>query len=208
MKPVILLDFDRTLFDTDSFWADFSICLAEASGLKSSVIFKDYENYVSDKDKLRFIDYDNLILRHSINHKFVLELMKKRMSNKHYLFADVLPTLKLLELNDKQIEVAILTFGQYKFQKMKISLCKELKNTTTYVTLLPKNEFIQYYLSGRTGYLVDDKAGQNLPAGWVEVHLNRQVPLDSANRIKSRLFEISNLAQISEIAKLELLKQA
>lgn len=199
MKPIVLLDFDRTLFDTDSFWTDFSICLAEASGLKSSVIFKEYENYVSEKGKFRFIDYDNLILRYNINHKLVLKLMNKRMSNKQYLFADALLALKLLDNEKKRIEIAILTFGQYKFQRMKISFCKELNYITSYVTLLPKNEFIQYYLSKRTGYLVDDKIGQNLPEGWTEVHINRKIALDSLNRINDKLIEISNLEQISEI---------
>jgi hypothetical protein len=201
MKPLLLLDFDRTLFHTDRFWADFSRCLCEFTGIDSSQIFLEYEEYVSSKDKLRYIDYDNLIRRNNINHQDIVKKYKHKLSSNDYMYEDAKRLIYDHQHLSESLDFGILTFGQELFQSFKISLCKELEHTKAYITLLPKSEFISLYLPGIKGILIDDKIGQNLPRNWTEVNINRKSQSNKPRKISREIYEINDLRQAIDMAK-------
>jgi hypothetical protein len=199
MKPVIFLDFDRTLFDTDLFWIDFAECLAVVIGISPAQILNAYTDYVTTTNLTSYIFYEDYIKQHNINHKLVQESVDKMLKNKQYLFEDAIELLDGSNNLQRECEVAVLTYGQELFQNLKISLCKELKNLTSYITLLPKTEFIDYYMPNRFGLLVDDKLGQNLPNGWVEVHIDRNSHNSKARLFNKDIYEIYDLGQLAEV---------
>jgi len=208
MKPVILLDFDRTLFDTDLFWIDFAECLAVVIGISPSQILKAYTDYVTATGITSYIFYEDYIKQHNINHKLVQETVNKMLKNKQYLFEDAIKLLNSSDNLQREYEVAVLTYGQELFQNLKISLCKELKSLTSYITLLPKAQFIDYYISNRVGLLVDDKLGQNLPNGWVEVHIDRNSQKSEVTMINKDILEIYDLGQLSNILSTKFSKKS
>lgn len=91
----------------------------------------------------------------------------------------------------------MLSFGQQRFLNLKIVLCPELDKLTYYITLLAKSGFIKYYMPVERGLLVDNRLGQGLSKGWVEVHIDRNSQNSKARIIKRDLYEISSLGQLS-----------
>lgn len=201
MKPVILLDFDRTLFDTDAFWQDFAGCLAEVTGLRQSAIANNYEDYCRGQgnDKLRYVDLDGFISEYGISFENIVSQVDKDFNLQDYLFADAAIAYGLFESHQDNFDFAVLSFGQEKFQNLKISRCNLPKDIPVYITQQAKTDFINYYLSDRHGALIDDKLGQDLPRKWTEVHINRSNKLTGPAKIGKNLYQISNLAQVPEL---------
>lgn len=200
MKPLLLLDFDRTLFDTDSFWQDFAKCLSEVSGLSSQEIFNQYQGYAHAYKKsdnvLRYVGYDNFIDKYQINHQEIIDLVNKNIRGDRYIYADANELLLTLLNNSSKLDFAILSYGQERFQSLKISSCDSLKGVISYITHIPKADFIRHYLADRQGYLIDDKIGQNLATGWTEVNINRSLKLKSAHKLGGCLYQISDFYQL------------
>jgi hypothetical protein len=54
-------------------------------------------------------------------------------------------------------------------------------------------------MRARRGVLVDDKPGQQLPAGFTEIHLDRSKPAEDAAGAQGDTVTVSDLAQASAI---------
>lgn len=112
----IYIDFDGTLFDTDSFYEDFlNVCFKyridkEKVDLTKKILFT--ESYLFNMDKL--IDY--LIKEYNLSLEFKNEV-SDLFSNK-YVFSDVISSLEVLK---NKYELIILTYGEYNYQKKKIN---------------------------------------------------------------------------------------
>ena len=130
----IYIDFDGTLFDTDSFYKDFlNICLSygiekEEVELAKTELFT--ENNLFNMDII--VDY--LIKKYNLSSKFNLDVYN--LFSAKYVYDDVIQFLE--KLKDKY-ELIILTYGEYHYQTTKIN-ASNLKSYFTDIIITDKNK--------------------------------------------------------------------
>lgn len=112
----IFIDFDRTLYDTDSFLSDLQkVCF---------VYGIDKELFLDEVNKIYkglFNCYkllDNIYLRKEFNKELYNEFRKVLSNGSKYIFNDVISSLKILKKNNYKI--ILITYGDESFQKEKI----------------------------------------------------------------------------------------
>lgn len=166
----LLLDLDRTLFDTDLFvgtvWSwlgkTYGVDVQAASAGRSS-----YYHYVDD-----MYDYD--FFRHitdlGIDKQDVIKYARHELKTS-FIFPDVEPFLEFTSDLDR----AILTFGNEPYQSFKLSFCPQLLDLSVNMTLEHKSAYIQAHWPGSPTVLIDDKllAG-TLPDTTRFIQLNRE----------------------------------
>ncbi len=119
MKDKIYLDFDRTLFDTDTFIIDLFKVLNKKIDLS---LFQKY--YEEEKNK-GFNPYHILKIietKEKINTKDLIKDLDVFMNNlDKYIYPDTIPFLKKIK---KKYEINLFTYGDSSFQKMKVTHTK------------------------------------------------------------------------------------
>lgn len=205
MKPLLLLDFDSTLFKTTDFWDDFAVVFARVSGEPESKYVNHYFDMTSGEGRLRGINYDKLLSDAHIAEKSVRRAAKKQMVHKSYIFDDAQALIDKLPLVRQTYDVAILTFGQPPFQNLKIEHTPEITGIPVYITQELKTEYIQQHFFDRSyGVLVDDKFGQQLPAGWLELHIDRTAKqYQSPRRLGDNIVRITSLDDVIDCIDLQ-----
>lgn len=193
MKPLILLDFDRTLFRTDDYWQDFAMALAKSTGKPENYYANDYYVSLEGEGRLQMIDYGKILALTGAKHQQIKRNLAEIAGKKQLLFADALGMLRNIQ---NSYDVAIVTFGENRYQSLKISLVPEIAGIPTYIIQMLKNEFIVNNFAGRQGMLVDDKFGQDLPPGWTEVYLDRQANCQNPVTISDAVYKISTLDDV------------
>jgi hypothetical protein len=192
MKPLVLLDLDRTLFDTDTFYHDFNEWILKGDSLNN------YITCVDGNDLYRYTDFEQILLNTNFTPDIVYKTIKSKSKSKNYLFNDATKFLINMHEHKANYDFAILSFGQERFQKIKIKLCPLLLAIDPIIKLAPKKITISNYFNNRTGLLIDDKKGQGLPRGWLEVHIDRTNYLKSPES-KNNCIEISSLEQLETL---------
>jgi hypothetical protein len=175
MKPVLFVDLDRTLFDSDAFFAHIEKLLKT----KCHVSDGDYDKVrhllaVPKEDKLlRFTDFDAILHDLHVSKDIFQQLVIEETHPDAFILPDALEFINWLH-TQKNFEVRILSFGQYYFQMLKILVSPLLNEFPEHIIFTRKNEFIATELTKRTGVLVDDKPNQELPSGWLEIYIDRK----------------------------------
>ena len=170
MKPLLLLDFDTTLFKTNEFWNDFAVVFAKVSGKPEDTYVNHYADFTSGVGQSRKIDYDSLLAHAHIAAEPVRQATKDQLGQKSYIFDDARILIKELPHIQKSYDVAVLTFGQVAFQNLKIEHAPEIASIPIHITQQLKNNYIkQNFMDRPGGVLVDDKPDQELPSGWIEI---------------------------------------
>jgi hypothetical protein len=175
VKPLLLLDLDNTLLKMSDFWGDFAIALARAIDKPDITFLDDYDAFTFGEGKLRITDYDRMLSNMNVTDQAVRAHLTQISENKSYLFDDAIGLLGQLVVIQEKYEVMILTFGQESFQQLKLDYSPELTGLPAHIIQDTKAKYIRQTFVDRTGVLVDDKAGQELPAGWTELHIDRTV---------------------------------
>ena len=164
-KPLLLMDFDRTLFDTDAFFdALWRLVADEYGGIDA-----DHEKarkgsfltYVGDLYDYAFHRHAADVLGDRYEEAALDALVKQRLSGK-FLFDDATP--EVIGTIDR-----IVTFGNEPYQRLKLSLCPEIEGIRTHIVHVPKGGFIAELFDVPT-ILVDDKPIQseiNPPARFI-----------------------------------------
>lgn len=195
MKPLILLDFDRTLFKTEDYWQDFALALARASGQPDGYFMSAYDSFLQGEGRLQMVNYDQILAVTGVSEQHIADELARIAAGKSYLYND---GLRLLEDLQKipEYEVEIVTFGDDRYQSLKIGLVPEIQNLPINIIQSLKNRFIEAKYVGRRGMLVDDKPEQNLPTGWAEITLNKQANRQNPVNISDGIYEISTLDDV------------
>lgn len=202
MKYKLLLDFDRTLFDTHNFWIDLGALLSERYNLPSNWLKDKYPKYVLSRHDQQMVSFELLLNQSGIPGEelasSITKMIKKKKSN--YLFSDAVEILEELDNFAHDYEVEILTFGDKQFQNLKAGPVELIKQIPIKIISEPKAMYIKREFSGYRGALIDDKPDQQLPLGWIEINLLRSSrPRAVIYEKTNNIYVVSNLLQASQL---------
>lgn len=196
IKPYLLLDLDRTLFKTDEYWQDFAKALARSLGVPDGTYSGGYDEFLVGEGRLQMVDYSKILAATGAKHDIIRKNLTEICAKNQYLYDDAQRLLSNLGTLQQVYEVQIITFGENDYQNLKLSLLPELKNIPKHIIQELKTDYISTHFNGGVGMLVDDKYGQDLPAGWAEIHLKRQQKYEKPATLESSVYEITSLDDV------------
>lgn len=168
-KPLLLVDFDRTLFDTGAFVDALWSAIAVLYGVdKDGEIARAKQFYTYQGD---WYDYDFFSHIGSIptvpNDSVVLQnAVHKQLVGWDFLYPDASTLIDSID--------AIVTFGNEPYQRFKLSFCPQLGHIPTHIIQTGKGTFIREQFGLRPAVLVDDKRLEHeLPESVQFIHLDR-----------------------------------
>lgn len=168
-KPLLLVDFDRTLFDTGAFVEALWSAISELYGvnkaheLTRAKQFYEYQGQWYDYDFYRHL---STIPEIPQNTSVFEAAIRTRLSGDDFLFPDASGLIDAID--------AIVTFGNEPYQRFKLSFCPQLHRVPTYIIQTGKGDFIRQRFGERPAVLVDDKRLETeLPPSVQFIHLNR-----------------------------------
>jgi hypothetical protein len=194
MKPLLLIDLDRTIFDTNSFF-EFVI---EAFTSEFAVSKQEVDKHlhllaVGATNHLRHTDFAQLLTELHINSERFYAYIAQATSPNQFILADAVPFLEWAHRQD-EFELGILSFGQPEIQTLKIEISPLVSSLHRMIIMTRKNDYIVDAFADRQGILVDDKPDQNLPVGWVEIHIDRKAnTYKTPVQISERIWQITKL---------------
>lgn len=193
MKKLLLLDFDRTLFDSDAFINKLWQIISTKYKLDFTDMLAEMPKFYHAVGELRYYDFA-LHLQEATGQSVEESIggIRPEMAKTQYQYSDVEPTLHQLS---QEFEIRILSFGQPWFQNLKMSFTHIASDLPRDIILSAKNEFIADHFAGRQGALVDDKRNSELPKGFTEIWLNR----DSKESEPDSIITINSLKQLPEV---------
>lgn len=166
-KPLLLLDLDRTLLDTDRFTDLVARQVFTLTGTRHNPRHYHNGDGCNYEAFTAAMETPPCLFEQAVRRAAKTSLLT-------LLYPDVWPLLSRPgRVADTSIDIAILTFGNTQYQKLKISSLPPLTPLPAHITQEPKRDYIARNFPNRAGWLVDDKPNQNLPDGWGEIHLDR-----------------------------------
>lgn len=197
-RPLFLVDFDLTLFNTTR----FSEALFSSFASVCSLQVGDVEKSAND----HYIDpilggYD--IELHAMSLGICPEkawLLLDEILKTNFLYQDSALFLENLTANDDP--VTILSFGERRFQTQKI--LQSLKHLSVnirdsldvQIVQERKTRYIQRSYPGKQGMLIDDIPNQGLPNGMLEVQIARGTTFSSPVWYSDKEVRVSSLEMI------------
>lgn len=154
-RPLVLVDLDRTLFDTSTFFDEIWRLAHDIYGVDATAQKARAEEFFDWYDAgydYRFFDHLAAAAGATFS-KTALEDAARREFSDRFLYPDV--TDEVIGLID-----AIVTFGGWEYQTFKLSLCPQLAHIAHHISLTSKAEYIARTFSG-PALLVDDKQLEN-----------------------------------------------
>jgi hypothetical protein len=164
----IVLDFDRTLFDTKTFADWFFEEVAQRSGTTAKSIQDEAEaTYFMYQGTLWYYDmFAQLESIFGADSGLQLEAIKqKALKTKNFLFDDFRRNFDALQHRGT---ITILTYGKENAQQFKLSLCPELRDIPVIIVMSPKGPHIEKHFDSKTRCVfVDDKDVHGELPSWV-----------------------------------------
>lgn len=206
---VTLVDFDWTLFDTTEFIVDLVEDISAVSGVDVGTVRTDLDHHHVDP-VLGGYDLDAHARQYDLDPDMMWRRVDGLVRDKDYLYADSEEFIQ--ELRGAGADPSILSFGEPRFQSTKIvpNLARlagvaqaeqDKGRGLAFETVFePKTLHIARRYPGRHGFLVDDKPGQNLSGGFVEVHFDVMSGLKSPKETETG-FVVASLAQAAQVIK-------
>ncbi len=197
----VFLDFDRTLFDLDSFvaWTD-EVLSAKFNLLPGTFSQSSLQHLTPAQDNLYF--YEHLKHFQSVTGKswsFISGELEKelRQLNGDFCFPEVHKTLH--GLFKKPYDVRVLTFGYGDYQRFKLHTCSVIRrlHIPTHVVDEPKRLFLDRHFAVGPGVLVDDHHPLHLPPTWQHIWLDRSVTANKPQSLADGSILIKDLKQLS-----------
>lgn len=197
MKPLIILDLDKTIFNTELFWQD---TVGSLNNITKQIYQPDdlankYSSYY--KDGSHYLDFNKLLIDNNTKVDMVIKNIISFNYKKDYILPDARFLLRFLD--DNKYDVQILTIGDTLHQKLKYLFCPELNKYKLNIISYAKHKFINNNYSNDFGVLIDDKPNQMLRENWHEVYINRQ---PNAN---NNLINVNNTSEIDNLRKVPII---
>lgn len=199
---IVYVDFDKTLYDTPRFGQDLKRLIADAAHISVEKVTADIRRFIADLN-LGGYDYERHMRSYGLDAGTMWAALEELVAA-DYLYEDSPAFVQ--SLCDEGYKPHILSFGEERFQSIKVtSVLKHLVGKTPHeigfdVIMRKKREHIIARHPGMRGVLIDDKPDQNLPAGFVEITLDRSLQLESA-RQNGATYVAANLQQAAEIIR-------
>jgi hypothetical protein len=178
-KPILFVDFDRTLFDTNAFTAqlwqsvnrryDVDIELAKAES-------KAYFTYLGNLYDYDFFGHMRRIT--GLSDAAIEAAVREDLAHQQFLYED---SDAVFAWHRAGHDVRILTYGNEPYQRLKLGFTPAILESLPVVIIRErKADYLASAHADQLGWLVDDKPDQQLPAGFAEINLNRTAELPVA----------------------------
>ena len=190
-EPALLLDLDRTLFDTDRYTNALLQAIAPQLGMTAATLTAEVptEYVVSPLGGGSYYDMTRHLSRHGLAFSDIEQCAMGLPDD--FLFPDAIRLLRALSASSRDAQV--LTHGEQKTQELKLVVCQPLGSLAAHVTLTPKGVFIAEHWPETKGMIIDDKDIADLPEGWMGVRINRAANAGVQELTGSSSFQISSL---------------
>jgi hypothetical protein len=193
-KPLLFVDFDRTLIETDRLIAASWKAIEHLYKVDVTAVLATLEDHYVHVGDLRYYNFDQHI--ESTLHQpadDVSAAIYPILQKENFVYDDA---EEIFNWQNKY-EVRILTFGASWYQRFKLGLAPQFKDIPADIMLRPKGEFIAEHCRGRTGWLVDDKYNGGMPPGFTEIHLVRSSSF--TKEMKGDIITINSLRSLKEL---------
>ncbi len=173
----IVLDFDRTLFDTKAFneWLAEEIAVRSGKS-RAEVLAQAEETFYIYNGDLYYYDIPAQLaaIFGDEAEKQLAAIKKKALTHQSFIFSDVQRLLGKLQERGK---LTILTYGNEAAQRFKLSLCPQLADIPVVIVQTPKGSHLATNFNSRERCVfVDDKDQHGDLPEWVEFyHLRRDL---------------------------------
>ena len=169
-KPLLLVDFDRTLSDTSAFidflWRSLAE-LYQVDGVAEQARSKEFYTYSGEWYDYDFFTHLAAISSVPEDVDTVMAAIRSRAEPDRFLYPDAQQLIPDID--------AIVTFGNEPYQRFKLSFCPALSELQTHIIQSSKAEFISRQYGARPTVLVDDKHLENeLPASVQFICIDRK----------------------------------
>lgn len=168
---LLLIDFDRTLFDSGRFIAAWWSWLGQRYGLSAEQELSridDFYSYVGDWRNYDFMSHlASLQLPTTVEQ--VMTDGRQALTGQDFLYSDA--RRLLARVADR--EVRIVTFGNAAYQRYKLSFCGDLDHLPVDIIEEDKADYVTRRYGDRSVVLIDDKLLDGLPSSIHFVHLDR-----------------------------------
>lgn len=190
-KMKYYIDFDNTLFDTESFYNDL-VNLINKEKIKEEDINLIYKEQFNKElfNPIKIINY--IIEKRNINKNLIKEINYFMKDISKYLYEDTIDFLEYLKQNNK--EIVLLTYGDFNYQNEKISNCfiKEYFNQIIITSKLKGELDLDY----QNSIFIDDSKEQ------IESLLKKNSKVIRIKR-KGNKHSIDEISNVLEYASLE-----
>ena len=119
MKPVVILDLDKTIFNTELFWLNAVSALNNivAKEYIANNLANKYSSYY--KDGSNYTDFSSLLSDNNVDIKVLANKIKVMYPFSDFLLPDSYNLLKYLDEHEYMVQ--ILTIGDKEYQKLKLT---------------------------------------------------------------------------------------
>lgn len=192
----LVLDFDRTLFDSDRFYHEALAALEQELGVDASAMTADYTRYCQWRNGIRFYDLFSHAEALGITESTVRRVLERRLVGRDYVYHDVGRFLAFSDSRTATTEV--VSHGLRRFQAFKWAMAPALQRLTLRPIVEPKADFIiRHYGADSRGVIIDDKLVNGLPATWSQVLISRTDQLAAGQGSGAgRLRQVSSLDEL------------
>lgn len=170
-QPVIYLDLDHTLIDTDR----LGVALREASSrlfaISVAELNRTHEDFRVDiAGGLHYYPFFSQLARYGVDPKRAEEQLRESLRGQLFLYDDAADLLAYLA--SRQLDAHILTIGETQYQTFKTSLVPELQALRVICVQAPKAEYISKQ-GDVPALIVDDLRVHGLPPMCQGVMIDR-----------------------------------
>lgn len=171
-EPLVLLDFDRTLFDTPRFMEDFYMLLTKEFGIDGQAARQTYPQAYVPVGGLQYYDFSVHMALLGAGADPVADAVRGKFGADRYIYDDVAGFLDAV--HDTGSAAAIVTFGMHSFQRLKYDISPAVQGLPFNDVLTEKAEYIASAYAGRQGVIIDDRAVEALPSGFRHIWISRE----------------------------------
>jgi hypothetical protein len=176
IKPILFVDFDRTIFDTTAFTTSLWRALVRQYSLdleKTKEESKAYFTYVGSLYDYDFFGHMRQVT--GLSDMAIGRVVQEGLAHQRFLFDD---SDEVFAWQRAGHDVRVLTFGNESYQRLKLSFVPTLVEKLPVVIIRErKADYLATAHAEQSGWLVDDKPNQHLPLGFKEINLDRTAEL-------------------------------
>jgi hypothetical protein len=177
----VVLDLDRTLFDTEGFMDDTAETLETYFHIDAQKFTRDIPNYyVQTSGNLRAYDMFAHLTHLALNSDSVEDCLLSTLPStargaNGYLYPDSPKFINFLRNTPDVEDLTLLTHGYLRPQEIKIALARAVLDDlhSIVVTEEPKDIYLRTNFQDKQGIIVDDKDIENLSSNFVHAPIDR-----------------------------------
>lgn len=183
----LVVDLDRTLFDTNRFTHDVAETLEAAFHINARHFIHDIPNhYLQTGANLRTYDLfahtAHLALdADAVEHCLLSTLPARATPPSGYMYPDAPGFISFLQAAPEVQNLSILTYGDTRTQRIKFTLSQAVLGAIpSVITQSPKDVYLRTQHESGRGIIIDDKHIENLPPNFTHIFIDRETAAANA----------------------------